>query len=194
MYIARGLSLRKPKEKPSQKYPDSKVSVGATLHRVLSWVDDSGRAKVEMQEWVVRSIKRKSGSQSQNGVKNRYSDASYNNVKYVHLTQKIKGCTWGKLSTKQFDYGWLSSISRYYKIKFQKGEPLPFGVYTTKLAAYQYAVSDAEADVYWYFDQLKNKTMSDDCRLEYQEEESEAVLILKACTTQLKRFKTKSKR
>lgn len=183
--------MKKTDVKPQQKY-SLKIKKGAVLYKLSVWTDDcTGRAKTEMETWIVRSIKKIPGSQSKHGFKTAFSNEDYFNGKHVYLTEKRKGETWGKLSRKQFDYGWFSSISHYYKINFKEGEPIPLGIYTTKLAACQFAVSTAGVRVCWYFNALKNKTMSDKVKQDYVDEQLEAERELKACKTYLKSFKTK---
>lgn len=123
--------------KGRQKYPYSKIKVGVTLFSVSTDTDpETKKASVDINEWVIRSVKKKRGSQSSYGCKVFQFNGS--DDKYVHCTQKINGLTYGKLSNKKGDYGFFKSIPLYCKKKFKVGEHLPDGVFTTILAAAKY--------------------------------------------------------
>ena len=174
--------------KPPQPYPSTVIKVGAVLYRVFAWVDDNGKAQVEIEEWVVRSIKKRRGSQTQYGLKVPLSNSELNQRKYVHLTQKVDGLTWGKLSKKHFDYGWLKSIPQSHRKNFVVGESLPAGIYTTKRAAYQYAISETKAEIKWYEGKLQNLPESE--REDYIEELEEYKKELIALERRAKRLKS----
>jgi hypothetical protein len=176
------------KGKKSQRYPSSIIKVGAVLYSVLAWVNESGKAEVELQEWIVRSIKRRRGSQTKYGVKTFSSDSEYSQRQYVNITHKEKGVTWGKLSRKHFDFGWLKSIPVSHRNKFAVGENLPFGIYTTKLAAYQHAFADAKDSIKWYEDKIK--TLLDDERQGYLIELDEHRKEYTAIERRLKRLRS----
>ncbi len=123
--------------KGRQKYPASKIKVGVTLFSVSTDTDpDTKKTSVDINEWVIRSVKKKRGSQSSYGCKVFQFNGS--DDKYVHCTQKINGLTYGKLSNKKGDYGFFKSIPLYCKKKFKVGEHLPDGIFTTTLAAAKY--------------------------------------------------------
>jgi len=121
-----------------QKYPSSKIKPESILFYVDAFSYDDGSSTVEVQEWAVRSIRRKRGSQTRYGFKQ--FAAEINNEKYVNLIRKIKNTTWGKRSTRNGDFGWLPSIPDYYRKQFKEGDCLPRGVYTTKRAAFKFAL------------------------------------------------------
>ena len=132
-----------------QKYPAGKIKVGLVLYQFNAYTDDeTGKSSVECYEWVVRSIMKKRGSQSQYGVKK--STAEFWQQRYVHITQKIDGLTWGKKSRKNGDFGWLSSIPAWARDSFTEGEDLPDGIYTTKLAALKSAINSKVDDIARY--------------------------------------------
>lgn len=179
--------MAKSSLKKSQAYPGSIIKVGAVLYCVLAWVTDKGKAEVELEEWVVRSIKRRRGSQTKFGCKPLLAGSDFSQTQYVNLTHKEKGVTWGKLSRKHFDWGWLKSIPSTHRRQFSVGESLPAGIYTTKLAAYQYAVADAKASIAWYENALK--TVLDNEKPDYLLELDEYKKELVAIERRLKRFK-----
>ena len=123
--------------KGRQKYPHSKIKVGVTLFSVSTDTDpDTKKVSVDINEWIIRSIKKKRGSQSSYGCKVfQFNDSD---DKYVHCSQKINGLTYGKLSNKKGDYGFFKSIPLCCKKKFKVGEHLPDGIFTTILAAAKY--------------------------------------------------------
>lgn len=128
-----------------QKYPSSVIKEGAVLYRYDAIAYDDDTYEVECQEWIVRSIKRKRGSKTvRGGRKSFLADFASSDVKYVNITQKKKGVTWGKLSKKHFDFGFLKSIPQQYKQQFAVGSDLPKGFYTTKLAALKYELKNNE--------------------------------------------------
>lgn len=55
----------------------------------------------------------------------------------VYATEKVDGITWGKLSKKHRDYGWLDPINPMWRRMWREGEPRPayHDLHTTKLAA-----------------------------------------------------------
>ena len=123
-----------------QQYPSSKIFVGAVLYIAMAWTDDDGKTTSEIEQWVVRSIRAKRGSKTKYGFKVAASRA-YDVAQYVNLTQKIDRITWGKRSTKNGDYGWLSSIPESFRMQFRVGDPLPYGLYTTERAALVYRIA-----------------------------------------------------
>ena len=174
--------------KPPQRYPPSVIKVGAVLYRVISWVDNEGKAKAELEEWIVRSIKRRRGSQTKRGLKTSHANSEFSKLQHVNLTHKEKGVSWGKLSRKHFDYGWLRTIPLSHREKFPVGDNLPYGLYTTKLAAYQHAVTCISNEIIWYEDKIHTVTDGEkaDLLLGLDEQKKELVVIeryLKRCKT-----------
>lgn len=176
------------KVKAPQRYPASIIKVGAVLYSVLSWVGNDGKAKVELQEWIVRSIKRRRGSQTKNGVKTFLANSEFSRLQYVNLTHKEKGVSWGKLSRKHFDFGWFKSIPLSHRIKFPVGDNLPHGIYTTKLAAYQHAATFTRDEIHWYENKLP--TVQGEEKSDYLLELDEHKKELVAIERRFKRYKS----
>lgn len=66
----------------AQAYPPSVIRKGAVLYAALYYISDDDKAKVEVTEWIVRSIQKRRNSTS--------------DQRYVNLAQKLDGITWGK--------------------------------------------------------------------------------------------------
>ncbi|MFC3724436.1 hypothetical protein [Neoaquamicrobium sediminum] len=70
---------------------------------------------------------------------------------YVHAIQKSI-CTWGKLSKKHGDYGWLPSIDPMWRTKWRVGEKPPPKLAKTKAQAIRAEIANikrwAEDDDY----------------------------------------------
>lgn len=170
-----------------QKYPATKIKVGAVLYSYSAYSFDDGSSTVDAIEWHVRSIMKRRGSQTFHGRKKAFSE--YRSDKFVHITQKIKGVTWIKLSTKHFDFGFAKSISESYKDKFKVGDHLPRGVFTTRLAALKYAIK-AKSESIEHSIRLQ-KAETDPVEIEeWQEEiddEKKELRLLNARLTKLKK-------
>ncbi|EAC1220391.1 hypothetical protein ACT42_24400, partial [Salmonella enterica] len=117
----------------AQAYPPSVIRKGAVLYAALYYISDDDKAKVEVTEWIVRSIQKRRNSTS--------------DQRYVNLAQKLDGITWGKRSRKNGDFGWLPSIPSWCLKQFREGGELPFGVYTTRLAALKFAKVSLQEEV-----------------------------------------------
>lgn len=131
-------------EQGCQKYPHSKIKVGAVLYKVDVAEWDDGSVSISVDEWVVRSIKRKRGTQTPGG-KRRVGDAYGDTAPlYVNVSAKIKDVTWVRQSRKVADFGWAKSIPKHLKEQFQVGCRLPLGIFTTPLAALKWALKNAE--------------------------------------------------
>ncbi|WJT11040.1 hypothetical protein [Vibrio harveyi] len=177
-----------------QKYPSSVIKEGAVLYRYDAIAYEDGTYEVECQEWIVRSIKRKRGSKTvMGGRKSFLADFASSDVKYVNITQKKKGVTWGKLSKKHFDFGFLKSIPQKYKQQFAVSSDLPKGLYTTKLAALKYELKSNE--IFLKESQRCLKVETDpECIAEYEEEirdYTKCVKLLKSRLTRLNKEKRK---
>ena len=132
-----------------QKYPSSKMKVGLVLYRVTAFTDEEdGKTTIDVEQWVVRSIKRKRGTQTRCGF--ALPTAIYRQQRYVHLTHKIKGITWGKRSRLNGDFGWLKSIPTRCRESFAEGDDLPIGFYTTQLAAFKSAIALKQSEIKRY--------------------------------------------
>lgn len=110
-------------------YNPETIKKGDDFYHCIAYVDNN-RATVSISHYIVRSIKAPRGSKTRYGVKiaGRYADTD----KRVHLTEK-NDVTWVKVSRKNFDYGWTSSIHNWYRKEFILGGQLPWGVRKTKL-------------------------------------------------------------
>jgi|TARA_B110000211_G_scaffold233398_1_gene299521 hypothetical protein len=171
-----------------QKYPATIVKVGAVLYRAHGYEYD-GRIKVDVDEWIVRSIQRKRGAKSRFGM--TLPRSLQEDAVYVNVTERIQGITWGKRSSKHGDIGWLKSISQEFRDQFKVGEDLPPGLYTTKLAALKYALATELESVKWYENKLKEKLPGDE-RQECEEELGEVRRVITALKTRItKARKTK---
>lgn len=127
-----------------QAYPRTKIRVGAVLFKadVTEW--DDGSTSISIEEWVVRSIQRKRGTQTAMGkrrIGREYGDTA---PRYVNVTAKVKDITWVRQSRKVNDFGWSKSIPSYYREQFEVGRRLPRGIFTTQLAALKWALKDYE--------------------------------------------------
>ncbi|WP_338854207.1 hypothetical protein WE348_23215 (plasmid) [Alteromonas macleodii] len=176
-----------------QKYPVSLIKVGVVLYKFEAFTYDDGSSAVELQEWHVRSIQRKRGTQTSYGVKKPL--AEYYQDKYVNITQKIKGVTWGKRSRKNGDYGFLKSIPEYFRKQFRVGNDLPSGIFTTQLSALKYAIKDKEESINRCLHFLKEESDPieiSEWEIDIAENEKE-LKLLKSRLTRLNNNKSKSK-
>lgn len=175
-----------------QKYPASIIKVGAVLYSYDAWSYDDGRATVDANEWHVRSIMKRRGTQSQCGYKNPYRNK--HDDKFVHIAKKIKGETWVKLSTKQFHFGFAKSISKFNKNSFKVGDPLPRGVFTTRLSALKYAIKSKVESIASSIKRQKEETDPEEAA-EWQEDTDSSTKELKLLNTRLTKLKnTKAKK
>lgn len=161
----------------AQAYPASKIKVGAILFSVDSWTEDNGKSTTEVQEWIVRSIQAKRGEKSRFGCPSPFADQAES---FVNLTAKIANLTWGKRSTKNGDYGWLKSISPYYRKQFQVGRDLPYGIYTTIRAACLHAIAVNEQSIERCNSAIQNEINADELaewKAELKEREAELAAL-----------------
>lgn len=63
----------------------------------------------------------------------------------MNITEKVDRITWGKVSKKNGDFGWLKSIPSSYRKQFAVGSPLPLGIYTTIRAAVLYEIASTDS-------------------------------------------------
>lgn len=162
-----------------QKYPASKMKVGLVLYRVKAFTDEEdGNTSIDVEQWIVRSIKKKRGSQTRYGF--ALSTSSYNQQRFVYLTQKLKDVTWGKRSRRHGDFGWLKSIPARCRKSFPEGDDLPTGFYTTQFSAFKSAIAQKQAEIKRYKQWEGEKDCEpgywDDCIAEAEKE----VRLLKA--------------
>lgn len=144
-----------------QPYPASRIKVGAVLYRAYSLVDD-GKVETGFEEWVVRNIRARRNSKTIMGIS--LSAHGIEVPKVVNLAMKTHG-TWGKLSTKSGDYGWLPNIWSGFRLQFKVGADLPRGVYTTKRAALAYALANLVEDDDWIIKAMSDETDADELEL-----------------------------
>ncbi len=157
------------------KYPYSVIKVGTTLYLALSSTEN-GKSKTEITEWVVRSIRKKRGSQT------KYNDKRFgngDNNDYVNLIWKIDGVSWGKRSSKNGDFGWLK-IPNFCRKQFRVGDDLPLGMFTTKRAALKSAEKDHIETIKWYDGKISDNPDDVDLVSERSDYLSELVSIKRA--------------
>lgn len=131
-------------EQGCQKYPHTRIQVGAVLYKVDVSEWDDGSTTISVDEWVVRSIKRKHGTQTSMGRRKVGDDYGDTAPLYVNVCAKIQGKTWVKKSKKAGDFGWSNSISQKQRDQFKVGSHLPLGLFTTPLAALRWALKQHE--------------------------------------------------
>ncbi len=112
---------------------------------------------------------------------------------YVNLAQKIDGVTWGKRSRKNGDFGWLPSIPSWCLKQFREGGELPFGIYTTRLAALKFAKASLQEEVQYCENELK-KLQAEEETQQLQEELTENQRLLKTAASMVKREQNNNKR
>ncbi len=148
------------------------------LYAAVYYISDDDKAKVEVTEWIVRSIQKRRNSTSAQ--------------RYVNLAQKLDGITWGKRSRKNGDFGWLPSIPSWCLQQFREGGELPFGFYTTRLAALKFAKVSLQEEVQYCEEELK-KPQAEEDTLQLQGELVENQRLLKAAGSMVKREQNKKK-
>lgn len=172
-----------------QKYPSSVIKVGAVLYEVSAYYYE-GKTSVDVDEWHVKSIRKKRGSQTKRG--RDVPEYLKNDNLYVNIVAKIDGVTFVRLSRKVGDIGWSASIPAQFRKQFAVGDDLPFGLYTTKLQAFKYALESQNEDVERIQKWLRSELSLED-REEGEQELAEEQLVLKALKSQLTRLKNKLK-
>ena len=116
------------------------IKVGDVFWKV-SWSEEGH----ELEEWRVRTIRR---APRRSSFWNRDEQPLPLTVYFV---LKINGITWVKKSKKNFDYGWDVNIDDLYRKSqtldeyTEKGPP--YGLRTTKLQAYNFAIKDCENSI-----------------------------------------------
>ncbi|EHZ2651929.1 hypothetical protein K5N55_003876 [Vibrio vulnificus] len=140
-------AIERAKAAGQQKYPVSIIKQSAELYSVDAYSYDDGSSEVSINTWVVRSIKRKRGTQTPMGKRRLGSEYGDSAPTYVNITQKIKDVTWTRQSRKVNDFGWSKSIPEQYRKQFRVGDFLPEGIYTTVNAAIRYAIKAKESSI-----------------------------------------------
>ncbi len=172
-----------------QKYPKSKIKVGAILYKVDVSEWDDGSTSISIDEWVVRSIKRKRGTQTAMGKRRvgcQYGDTA---PLFVNISAKIKGVTWIRVSRKVNDFGWSNSIPKYYREQFQVGHRLPVGIFTTPLAAMKWALKHHENQLNSYIKYRDEETVETELA-EWEEEILHKRKTVRLLKTRLKKLTT----
>ena len=115
------------------------LKIGMSLWCVYAYPEDG----ISIEEYIIRSIKRPA-RKLYHWTRNTPNTMS----KEAHLVAKINDLTWGKRSSKNGDYGWLTSIPDYcrFKIDLERYEKsgLPCNLSFTKSGAYHIALVDAK--------------------------------------------------
>lgn len=162
-----------------QKYPRSIIKKGAVLYEAYYYISDYNKAKVEVAEFIVRSIQKKRNSSLHD--------------RFVNLARKLDGVTWGKRSRTNGDFGWLPAIPSWCLKQFREGNDLPFGLYTTKLAALKFAKLSLSESIKDYKNDLKDAKDNQDFS-EISKEIDEYQSLLKVSEMMYKREKNKNKK
>jgi hypothetical protein len=110
-----------------------KIKPGTIFYGCYPYTDENGKVEITVDEWVVRSIRKKRNSQTRYGIPLAYPDTQ----DYVNLVQKYDGLTWSKT-------GWLKNISPMFRRQFVLGGDLPHDLFTTPLQALKYAEKIAD--------------------------------------------------
>lgn len=118
------------KTPPSLKKEDVLYSFEAVSY-------DDGSSSVEAHEWVVRSIQTKPTLICLRGVSLLNSSRK---AVFINLVSKKKNITW-------INGEWANYIPKDYRKKFERGERLPEGVYTTQLQAIKFAVNKQHENI-----------------------------------------------
>lgn len=171
----------------AQAFSESKIKTGAVLYLASAYTGDDRKTSSEIQEWHIRSIRAKRGSKS------RFVVAPLGlqeTEPYVNLTRKLDLVTWGKLSSKTGDYGWLKSIPKWCTEQFKVGSDLPRGYYTTPRAAVTYAIADTEEHIAKLHIYLADET-SPAGFVEWQQEIADSQQQLAALKRRLSSLKSK---
>jgi hypothetical protein len=141
------------KRTKSQAYPASKIKVGACLYQAFSYCDKD-KVVTGFNEWIVYTIRARRGDLSRKG--EQVVDGS-TRPKAVNLVEK-NSVTWGKISKKAGDYGWILPLDSNFRKQFRVGENLPLGIYTTKRAALAYELAEQVDSAEWYASQILLET------------------------------------
>jgi len=140
-----------PKQQP---FPASRIKVGAVLYRAYASVDE-GKVQTGFEEWFVRNIRARRNSKTFAG--RSLVAKGFEVPKVVNLAMK-NVATWGKLSKKTGDVGWLPNIWSGYRRQFKVGADLPIGVYTTKRAALAYELASQMDEAEWLIGAIADET------------------------------------
>lgn len=157
----------------AQKTPSS-LKVGSVLYVAKAYLDDDSlQARVQISEWHVRIIKRQ-----------RAGDA----IETVYLTNKAEAVTWGKLSRRSGDYGWLPKIPASFRDSFKLSEYMGQGYGTTKSKAIALAIGQEKHRIRRYEAWGKEPNNPG-----YQEHIDDCMRCISALERRLKSLATKRK-
>lgn len=187
--------IERAKAAGQQKYPASVIKQGAELYSVDAYSYDDGSSEVCINTWVIRSIKRKRGTQTAMGKRRLGSEYGDSAPTYVNITQKIKDVTWTRQSRKVNDFGWSKNIPEQYRKQFKVGDFLPQGIYTTVNAAIRYAIKEKKLSINSSIEWRNEKTDPEeiaewDADIEFERKE---LRLLKTRQTKLKNAAKKAK-
>lgn len=115
--------------------PKTVFVVGKVLYKASSFEGEDGKARTEIEEIHVRTVQMRAAGI---GGPQKLTAFAY---------PKIAGVTWGKLSSKTADYGWLPGTNTSCQVRLIEGEPMPLGVGTTRLSAWQACLKVAQASL-----------------------------------------------
>lgn len=178
--------IEQAKAEGRQKYPASKIKVSAILYKVEVCTYDDGKTELDINEWHIRSIKKKRGSQTRFGIARHGRE--YHDQKFVHASAKIKDLTWVRKSKKVNDYGWRNYIPKNCKVSFRVGDYLPLGMHTTIAAALRSAIKQKQEQIITWKQWREEEEMPED-REEWDEDiffAEKELRLLKGRLTKLK--------
>lgn len=127
-----------------QQLTPKSLKVGSALFVASSYTDEeTHKTEIDLQEWIVRSIKKKRGSQTLRGHAFLVEPSKRDGNTYVNITRKVPYVTTDHKTGK-----WLSSIPEWCRKSFAiTSERLPNGFYTTPEAAFKYLLADLEDEL-----------------------------------------------
>lgn len=111
-----------------------KIKPGTIFYGCYPYTDENGKVEITVDEWVVRTIRKKRNSQTRYGIPKSYPDMN----DYVNLVHKHEGLTWSEKT------GWMKNIASMFRRQFILGRDLPYDLFTTPLQALKYAEKIAD--------------------------------------------------
>lgn len=135
-----------------QQLTPKSLKKGSVLYRCIAGTDADNKRFIQMQEWVVRSIQRKRGSQSRLGRAYMVMLCDRDDRLYVNITERYLHVTVDKKGN------WLKSIPSDCRAQFKRDdERLPKGYYTTQEQAVKYAIQDKQESLATYKQWLEDE-------------------------------------
>ena len=161
------------------------LKVGSVLFYANVYTDeDTNKTEIDIQSWVVRSIKKKRGSQTKHGHAFLVDRFDRNDNVYVNITRRESNLT---IESKTGQ--WLNSIPEWCRQQFNRSnERLPLGFYTTQEAALKFAKHGLEDDLKDAKKPKEEQKWRHHDPIEVIEKE---IRLVKARLTKLKNNKTK---